>query len=156
MFTPSRKFAWIALVALVCVAAAQRPPSAAPPGSDAIKIPFESYTLPNGLTVILSQDRTTPTVAVNMFYHVGSKNEVPGRTGFAHLFEHVMFTGSKNVPYGLHDKLTEGVGGNNNGGTSQRHDAVLRDRAVELPRVGALARSPTAWASCSTRSTSPS
>jgi zinc protease len=118
VLTPSRKFAWIALVALACVAAAQRPPSAAPPGSDAIKIPFESFTLPNGLTVILSQDRTTPTVAVNLFYHVGSKNEVPGRTGFAHLFEHIMFTGSKNVPYGLHDKLTEGVGGNNNGGTS--------------------------------------
>ncbi len=115
---PSRKYAWIALVALACVAAAQRPPSAAPPGSDAIKIPFETYTLPNGLTVILSEDHTTPTVAVNVFYHVGSKNEVPGRTGFAHLFEHIMFTGSKNVPYGLHDKLTEGVGGTNNGGTS--------------------------------------
>jgi zinc protease len=118
VFTPSRRFVWIALVALACVAAAQRPPSAAPPGSDAIRIPFETYTLPNGLTVILSQDHTTPTVAVNVFYHVGSKNEVPGRTGFAHLFEHIMFTGSKNVPYGLHDKLTEGVGGNNNGGTS--------------------------------------
>jgi zinc protease len=50
-------------------------------------------------------------------YHVGSKNEVPGRTGFAHLFEHIMFTGSGHVPYGLHDKLTEGVGGNNNAGT---------------------------------------
>jgi zinc protease len=115
---PIRKLASIAFVALACVAAVQRPPSAAPPGSDAIKIPFETYTLPNGLTVILSQDHTTPTVAVNIFYHVGSKNEVPGRTGFAHLFEHIMFTGSKNVPYGLHDKLTEGVGGNNNGGTS--------------------------------------
>jgi zinc protease len=116
--TPSRKFAWIALVALACVAAAQRPPSAAPPGSDAIKIPFESYALPNGLTVILSADHTTPTVAVNVWYHVGSKNEQVGRTGFAHLFEHIMFTGSGHVPYGLHDKLTEGIGGNNNGTTS--------------------------------------
>jgi len=115
---PSRKFVWIALVALACVAAAQRPPSTAPPGSDTIKIPFESYTLPNGLTVILSTDHTTPTVAVNVWYHVGSKNEVPGRTGFAHLFEHIMFTGSGHVPYGLHDKLTEGIGGNNNGTTS--------------------------------------
>jgi zinc protease len=115
---PSRKLVWIALVALACVAAAQRPPSAAPPGSDVIKIPFESYTLPNGLTVILSTDRTTPTVAVNMWYHVGSKNELPGRTGFAHLFEHIMFTGSGHVPYGLHDKLTEGIGGSNNGTTS--------------------------------------
>ena len=84
----------------------------------AINIPFESYTLPNGLTVVLSQDRTTPTVAVNIWYHVGSKNEIPGRTGFAHLFEHVMFTGSGHVPYGLQDQLTEGVGGMNNGSTS--------------------------------------
>lgn len=83
-----------------------------------IKIPFETYKLPNGLTVILSVDRTTPTVAVNVWYHVGSKNEAPGRTGFAHLFEHVMFTGSGHVPYGLHDKLTEGVGGGNNGTTN--------------------------------------
>ena len=86
--------------------------------SSSIKIPFETYTLPNGLTVITSIDRTTPTVAVNVWYHVGSKNEVKGRTGFAHLFEHVMFTGSGHVPYGLHDKLTEGVGGSNNGTTS--------------------------------------
>lgn len=85
---------------------------------NAIKIPFESYKLPNGLTVILSVDRATPTVAVNVWYHVGSKNEVVGRTGFAHLFEHVMFTGSAHVPYGLHDKLTEGVGGGNNGSTT--------------------------------------
>lgn len=84
----------------------------------ALNIPFEAYTLPNGLTVVLSQDRTTPTVAVNIWYHVGSKNEVPGRTGFAHLFEHVMFTGSGHVPYGLQDRLTEGVGGMNNGSTS--------------------------------------
>jgi zinc protease len=83
----------------------------------AINIPFEQYTLPNGLRVILSQDRTTPTVAVNMWYHVGSKNEEKGRTGFAHLFEHVMFTGSGNIPYGLHDKYTSGIGGDNNGTT---------------------------------------
>ncbi len=86
--------------------------------SDAIKIPFESYKLPNGLNVILSVDKSTPTVAVNIWYHVGSKNEIPGRTGFAHLFEHVMFTGSGHVPYGLHDKLTEGIGGSNNGSTT--------------------------------------
>ncbi len=83
-----------------------------------INIPYEAYTLPNGLNVVLSIDRTTPTVAVNIWYHVGSKNEVPGRTGFAHLFEHVMFTGSGHVAYGLHDRLTEGAGGMNNGSTS--------------------------------------
>ena len=96
------------------VAVAQRKTSAA----DAIKIPFESYKLANGLNIILSVDHSTPTVAINIWYHVGSKNEVPGRTGFAHLFEHVMFTGSGHVPYGLHDKLTEGIGGNNNGSTT--------------------------------------
>ena len=63
-------------------------------------------------------NHSIPQVTVDVWYHVGSKNEVPGRTGFAHLFEHVMFTGSGHVPYGLHDKLTEGVGGNNNGSTN--------------------------------------
>ena len=87
-------------------------------GADAITIPFEAYKLPNGLNVILSVDKSVPTVAVDVWYHVGSKNEVPGRTGFAHLFEHVMFTGSGHVPYGLHDKLTQGVGGSNNGSTT--------------------------------------
>lgn len=106
----SRQVSLLAFAVLVSGAAPDRPGT--------INIPFERYTLPNGLTVILSQDRATPTVAVNVWYHVGSKNEVPGRTGFAHLFEHVMFTGSGHVPYGLHDKLTEGVGGTNNGTTS--------------------------------------
>jgi zinc protease len=94
----------------------QTPRSAA--ASNSLSLPFETYTLPNGLTVILSSDKTTPTLAVNVWYKVGSKNEVVGRTGFAHLFEHVMFTGSGNVPYGIHDKLTEGVGGSNNGTTN--------------------------------------
>jgi zinc protease len=84
----------------------------------AIKIPFESFKLSNGLSVILAPDHSTPTVAVTVWYHVGSKNETIGRTGFAHLFEHVMFTGSGHVPYGTHDRLTEGVGGSNNGTTS--------------------------------------
>jgi zinc protease len=105
-------------VALTSAVAAQSPPPTSTAGAHAIKVPFETYTLPNGLTVILSPDKTTPTVAVNVWYKVGSKNEAVGRTGFAHLFEHVMFTGSGNVPYGLHDKLTEGVGGQNNGTTN--------------------------------------
>src|SRR2546427_734328 len=115
MLTIRRRVATLAFLVAACCAAAQRPPGA---GSDAIRIPFDTYALPNGLTVILSADRTTPTVAVEAWFHVGSKNELPGRTGFAHLFEHVMFTGSGHVPYGLHDKLTEGVGGSNNGTTS--------------------------------------
>src|SRR5918993_3657774 len=106
----------VALTVLVAAPVAQQKPPAAG-SSAAINIPFEHYTMPNGLQVILAPDRSTPSVAVNMWYHVGSKNEEKGRTGFAHLFEHVMFTGSGNVPYGVHDRLTTGVGGDNNGTT---------------------------------------
>lgn len=102
---------------LAAPAAAQRQQPARP--NDAISIPFERFSLPNGLTVILAPNTATPTVTVDVWYHVGSKNEAPGKTGFAHMFEHVMFTGSGNVAYGLHDRLTEGVGGNNNGSTNE-------------------------------------
>src|SRR5438093_1536008 len=68
-------------------------PGAKRPASSAIKIPFETYTLPNRLTVILSPDHTTPTVAVDVRYHGRSQNDLPGRTGFGHLVEHVRFTG---------------------------------------------------------------
>jgi zinc protease len=101
--------------ALVLLAALAAPPARPAP---AISIPVERMTLPNGLEVLLSPDHAVPRVAVDVWYHVGSKNEVPGRTGFAHMFEHVMFTGSGHVPYGMHDRLTEGVGGDNNGSTN--------------------------------------
>jgi len=104
-----RKFAFLLLVFGIVALPQTRPSS--------IRIPFETYSLPNGLTVILSPDHATPTVAVSLWYHVGSKNEEPGRTGFAHLFEHVMFTGAGHTPYGTHDRLTEGVGGENNATT---------------------------------------
>jgi zinc protease len=82
-----------------------------------IEVPYERFELPNGLTVILHQDRTTPVVSVNVYYHVGSGSEKPGRTGFAHLFEHIMFEGSANVPEGKFDEWLEAAGGNNNGST---------------------------------------
>jgi zinc protease len=107
-----QRVAPVCLVALTCAAGLSAQSKA-----DPIKIPFETYALPNGLTSILSVDRSTPTVAVSVWYHVGSKNETAGRTGFAHLFEHVMFTGSGHAAYGIHDKLTNGVGGSNNGTT---------------------------------------
>src|SRR5258706_90760 len=100
-------------------AGAQAAPAHGPAANSAINIPFETYKLPNGLMVILSQDRTVPRVAVDVWYHVGSKNEITDHTGFAHLFEHVMFTGSGHAPYPLHDRLTGGVGGSNNGSTTQ-------------------------------------
>jgi len=82
-------------------------------------IKFIEYDLPNGLHVILHQDNTTPIVAVSILYHVGSKNEVTGRTGFAHFFEHLMFEGSDNIPRGDFDKITLTAGGTLNANTSQ-------------------------------------
>jgi predicted Zn-dependent peptidase len=80
-------------------------------------IKFEEFTLDNGLHVILHQDRSVPIVAVSMLYNVGSKNENPERTGFAHFFEHLMFEGSKNIERGQFDKLITNAGGVNNANT---------------------------------------
>lgn len=82
-----------------------------------IEIPFEEYRLDNGLRVILARDMAVPVVAVNLWYNVGSKNERPGRTGFAHLFEHMMFQGSAHVPENGHFALIEQAGGSLNGST---------------------------------------
>ncbi|MGH2569467.1 MAG: M16 family metallopeptidase [Bacteroidota bacterium] len=83
-----------------------------------ITVPYTRFMLPNGLNVILHEDHTTPTVSVNIWYHVGSGREKPGRTGFAHLFEHIMFEGSGNVPEGKFDEWLEAAGGDNNGSTN--------------------------------------
>src|SRR4051812_26392111 len=96
--------------------AAQSATSGASPGIP--KLRFEQKTMPNGLDVILHEDHSTPIVVVNTWYHVGSGDEKPGRTGFAHLFEHVMFMGSENVPVGQFDKWLESVGADNNGSTN--------------------------------------
>lgn len=82
------------------------------------KIEFVEYDLPNGLHVILHQDRSLPVVATYVLYHVGSKNERPDRTGFAHFFEHLMFEGTENIKRGQIDKLISGAGGNLNASTS--------------------------------------
>ena len=80
-------------------------------------IPVETYRLHNGLFVTLSEDHTAPIVAVNIWYHVGSANEQPGRTGFAHLFEHMMFQGSEHVGSNEHFELIQRAGGTLNGST---------------------------------------
>ena len=80
-------------------------------------IPIETFRLPNGLFVVLSVDHTAPIVAVNLWYHVGSANERPGRTGFAHLFEHMLFQGSANVGCNEHFELVQRAGGTLNGST---------------------------------------
>ncbi|HEX2779105.1 MAG TPA: pitrilysin family protein [Gemmatimonadaceae bacterium] len=103
----------LALVALAPLAARAQSAAMATP-----KIDVERYTLPNGLTVLLSSDKSAPVVAVDLWYHVGSKNEKAGRTGFAHLFEHMMFQGSEHVAEEQHFKLVEEAGGNINGSTN--------------------------------------
>jgi zinc protease len=97
------------MLALASQAAAQAIP----------RIQVEKYSLPNGLEVLLHEDHSVPLVAVETWYHVGSGDEQPGRTGFAHLFEHIMFMGSEHVPVGMFDKWLEAAGGNNNGSTTQ-------------------------------------
>jgi zinc protease len=98
-------------------------------------VPYSQFTLKNGLHVILHEDHTVPMVSVNVWYHVGSANERPGRTGFAHLFEHLMFEGSKNVQEGEFDTLLESAGGSNNGSTNNDRTNYFIDvpsNALEL------------------------
>ncbi len=111
-----RKFSTAVLVVAALVAlwfapidAAVRPP----------KLQYQRLVLPNGLVVILHQDHSTPIVHVELWYHVGSKNEKPGRTGFAHLFEHLMFKGSKNVEPEQHTSIIASVGGQANAYTTE-------------------------------------
>jgi len=99
------------LLALAAPAAAQAPP---PP----IEVKYTEFALPNGLHVILHEDHSVPIATVNTWYRVGSANELPGRTGFAHLFEHLMFMGSGHAPYGEFDSQLESVGGGNNASTA--------------------------------------
>lgn len=106
--------AWViscAVLALPAARLAAQAPFVVP------RLTVERYVLPNGLTVILSPDHSAHVTAVDIWYHVGSKNELPGRTGFAHLFEHVMFQGSQHIPYGVHFKTVENAGGDLNGST---------------------------------------
>src|SRR5882672_411461 len=82
------------------------------------QLKFEKYKLENGLDVILSEDHRLPLVAVNLWYHVGPANELPGRTGFAHLFEHMMFEGSKHVASSAHNRYLEAAGASDINGTT--------------------------------------
>jgi zinc protease len=100
-----------------------------------LQVPYRLFTLQNGLTVVLHQDRSVPVVGVNVWYHVGSANERPGRTGVAHLFEHLMFEGSKHVKEGEFDTLLEAAGANNNGSTDNDRTNYIIDvpaNALEL------------------------
>lgn len=104
--------------------------------STEFKIPFEKYQLDNGLTVILHQDKSDPIVAMATIVHVGSNREKPGRTGFAHFFEHMAFNDSENVPQGANRKLIEELGGTRNGGTwtdgTMYYEVVPKDALEKL------------------------
>jgi zinc protease len=112
-----RRVIAVAVAALAGAALALSPvvdAAVAPP-----KLQYQRVTLPNGLTLVLHTDRSTPIVNVQVWYHVGSKNEKPGRTGFAHLFEHMMFKGSKNVEPEQHTSIVSSVGGRANAYTNE-------------------------------------
>ena len=93
--------------------------SSPPPRQTTIDIPFQRFVLPNGLTLIVHEDRKAPIVAVNVWYHVGSKNEKPGRTGFAHLFEHLMFNGTENYDKDFFGPLEQAGATDMNGTTNE-------------------------------------
>ncbi len=114
----------LALVALAALPAGGQSPPARP-----LTLPYEQFTLSNGLNVILHRDASVPIVSVNIWYHVGSANERPGRTGLAHLFEHLMFEGSAHVAEGAFDTLLEGAGASSNGST----DTDRTNYFIDLP-----------------------
>src|SRR5688572_32380878 len=99
----------------------------------------ERFTLGNGLRVVLGPDRSAPTIAISVNYDVGFRSEPEGRTGFAHLFEHLMFQGSRNLAKGEYDRLIEGNGGSMNGSTHTDHTVyyeILPSNALEVALFG--------------------
>ena len=120
------------------LAAQNRAPQGA---TDIPKVQFEKFTLPNGLDVIVSPDHRLPIVAVNLWYHVGPANEVAGRTGFAHLFEHLMFQGSKHTPHDAHFQMLEAAGATDiNGTTDYDRTNYFETVPSQSARAGALDR----------------
>lgn len=141
----------LALPSTIATAApAARPAAAATAAIDlaALRIPHETFVLDNGLTVIVHTDHSVPLVGVNLWYHVGSRNETRGRTGFAHLFEHFFFNGSENYPHGFREAMDD-LGANNRNGTTSTDrtnffedvptSALERTLYLEADRMGFLA-----------------
>ena len=145
-----RSLALSLLLALAPSAPRAAPPEAAKPAAaakDTPEIPYTMWKLANGLTVVVHEDHTNPIVGVHVQYDVGAKDEKPGRTGFAHLFEHLMFQGSEHLPKGTADRLVEAAGGDDNGSTSQDttqyweqvpSNAVEQMLYIESDRMGFL------------------
>src|SRR5258708_38601847 len=108
----------LGFAAFAVVAVPTLPARAADPDAARVALAVRAKTLSNGLRVVLQEDHRTPLVAVNLWYHVGSKEEAPGRYGFAHLFEHVMFQGSKHVAEDAYFRYLERAGASNVNGTT--------------------------------------
>jgi len=122
-------------LALLLIGLAALPVSGQSPPARPLAVAYDQFTLANGLTVILHRDASVPVVSVNVWYHVGSASERPGRTGLAHLFEHLMFEGSAHVPEGAFDTLLEGAGASSNGSTDNDRTNYFIDlpaNALEL------------------------
>ena len=144
--TPAKLAALTAALFLPLISAGAK--DSAPPARLQLKpIQFLEYDLPNGLHVILHQNHAVPIVSTYVLYHVGSKNERPDRTGFAHFFEHLMFEGSEHIPRGTIDKLISGAGGNLNASTS--FDQT--DYYFNVPPTNSPSRSGSRASECSTR-----
>lgn len=142
-------FAVLALLVSCAVLQAQTP-AAKPAPMQVPELKFEHYKLDNGLDVILSEDHRLPLVAVNLWYHVAAVNETAGRTGFAHLFEHMMFEGSKHVARSAHAHYLEAAGASDfNGSTAfdrTNYYETLPSNQLEL----ALWLESDRWATCRT------
>jgi zinc protease len=121
---PKAVFRLGAVPALALLALATALPAV---GAAELRVPYTTFTLANGLKVILHEDHSLPIVTVNTWYRVGSGDEKPGRTGFAHLFEHIMFMGSQHVPTGEFDQLLEAAGADNNGSTTEDRTNYFED-----------------------------
>jgi zinc protease len=135
----------------VTFAPAQAAPAAESAGAidlAPLRIAHHKFVLDNGLTVLVHEDPSVPLVGVNVWYHVGSRNEVRGRTGFAHLFEHFFFNGSENHPFGFREAMDD-LGANNRNGTTSTDrtnffqdvptSALERTLYLEADRMGFLA-----------------
>ncbi len=109
------------------------------------KFDYTMTTLPNGLQVVFLEDHSTPIVHLALWYHVGSKDEKAGRTGFAHLFEHLMFKGSRNVRPDQHPSWITSIGGEANAVHRRRRDGLLGDGAGAVPAARRSGSRPTAW-----------
>ncbi len=121
-----------------------------------IEIPYQKFVLTNGLTVIVHEDRKAPIVAVKLWYHVGSKNEKPGKTGFAHLFEHLLFTGSEHLKSTGDQRAffeaMERIGATDMNGTPIPTARIILKMCPSTPWMWLFGWSPTAWGISSVRS----